>query len=157
VNPTRAPERDRAEMPCVGEDPTGRFRAMEGRTRTRIQRSRSDRMIAGVAGGLAHHLDVDPTLIRLAFVALAFAGIGVVLYIVGVIVIPEAPVGEEEPVRTAGEPTDRAMAARVVIGSVLVAIGCLMLVDWVFPIGRFIWPMVLIVLGIGVFATGRRT
>jgi len=114
-------------------------------------------MIAGVAGGLAHYLDVDPTLVRLAFVALAFAGIGIVLYIVGVIVIPEAPVGEEDPVRASGEPTDRAMAARVVIGSVLVAIGCLLLVDWVLPIRRFIWPMILIILGIGIFATGRRT
>ncbi len=126
-------------------------------TRTRIQRSRSDRMVAGVAGGLARHLDVDPALIRLAFVALAFAGVGIALYVVGWIVIPEAPPGEEEPVRNSAEPTDRAMAARVVIGSVLVAVGCFMLIDWAFPIGRFIWPMILVVLGVAIFATGRRT
>jgi phage shock protein C len=40
----------------------------------RLTRSQSDRMIAGVAGGLAQYLGVDATLIRLAFVALALLG-----------------------------------------------------------------------------------
>ena len=111
-------------------------------------------MIGGVAGGIAEHLGVDPVLIRLSFVALAFAGIGFALYLIGWIVIPE-DAGEAtataEPARE-----DSAMAARFLFGSLLVAVGSLMLVDRIFPIGRFIWPLALIILGIGVFAYGSK-
>ena len=58
----------------------------------RIYRSRTDRILGGVAGGLAKYLGVDPVLIRLAFIALLFAGIGVLLYIVAWIIIPEEPI-----------------------------------------------------------------
>jgi phage shock protein C len=37
-------------------------------------------MVAGVAGGIAKYLDIDPALVRLAFVALAFTGVGVLAY-----------------------------------------------------------------------------
>lgn len=58
----------------------------------RLYRSRSDRMIAGVAGGLAQYLNVDPTLVRLGFVVLSLAGgPGLLLYIVMWIVVPEEP------------------------------------------------------------------
>jgi phage shock protein C len=62
----------------------------------RIYRSRTDRILGGVAGGLANYLGVDPVLIRLAFVALLFAGIGVLLYIVAWIIIPEEPIDGSE-------------------------------------------------------------
>jgi phage shock protein C len=39
---------------------------------TRLTRSRSDRLVAGVAGGLAAYLGVDPILVRIGFVALVF-------------------------------------------------------------------------------------
>jgi phage shock protein C len=61
--------------------------------RNRIYRSRTERMLAGVAGGLAVHFDVDPTLVRLAF-ALAFLVAGPVaalLYVVCALVIPSEP------------------------------------------------------------------
>mgnify|MGYP000556079925 CR=1 FL=1 len=40
----------------------------------RLYRSRSDRMIAGVAGGLGEYLNMDPTIVRLLFVVFALAG-----------------------------------------------------------------------------------
>lgn len=47
-------------------------------------------MIAGVCGGLAEYFSVDPTLLRIAFVALAFLnGAGLILYIILAIVMPE--------------------------------------------------------------------
>ena len=50
----------------------------------RPRRSRNDRMVAGVAGGLARMLRVDPILIRIAFVVLAlFGGSGILLYALG--------------------------------------------------------------------------
>jgi len=59
----------------------------------RLYRTRDDRMIAGVAGGLARTLDADPSIIRVAWVIVAFlsGGLAVLVYIVMAIVVPEAP------------------------------------------------------------------
>ncbi len=56
----------------------------------RLTRSRTNRMIGGVCGGLGEYFDLDPTLIRIAFVALIFLGMGSPLlgYILLWIIIP---------------------------------------------------------------------
>ncbi|MCL0074084.1 PspC domain-containing protein [Dehalococcoidia bacterium] len=55
----------------------------------RLYRSRSDRVIWGVCGGLAKHLNVDPTLVRLVMVLLAFAnGLGILVYIIMAVIVP---------------------------------------------------------------------
>ena len=61
----------------------------------RLYRSRRDRMLAGVAGGLADYLDVDPALVRIAWAVLTFLSGGFVflIYIVMAIVVPEEPRG----------------------------------------------------------------
>lgn len=59
-----------------------------------LRRSRSDRMIAGVCGGLAKWLGWDPTLVRVLYVVvsiLSAAFPGLVVYIILWIVMPEAP------------------------------------------------------------------
>lgn len=57
-----------------------------------LYRSRGDRMISGVCGGIAEYFDVDPTLVRLIAVLLAVAGGGgVIAYIIMAIVVPEEP------------------------------------------------------------------
>ena len=62
--------------------------------RERLHRSRSDRMLFGVAGGMADWLDLDPSLVRLVWALLILAGgVGLLLYIVAAIVIPEEPIG----------------------------------------------------------------
>ncbi len=64
----------------------------------RLYRSRDDRMISGVCGGVAKYFNVDPTLVRLLFVAFALGGgAGLVAYIVMAIVVPEEPVGSSSP------------------------------------------------------------
>jgi phage shock protein PspC (stress-responsive transcriptional regulator) len=62
----------------------------------RLYRSRSDRMIAGVAGGLAERFDIDPSFVRVAWVLLTIltGGIFFVAYIVMAIVVPEDPIDE---------------------------------------------------------------
>lgn len=58
----------------------------------RLYRSESDKVIAGVCAGLAQYFDIDPVLVRVAFVLLALlGGPGILLYIILWIVIPEAP------------------------------------------------------------------
>ncbi len=60
-------------------------------SQTRLVRSDSDTMIAGVCGGLAAYLNVDPVLVRLAFVILLFAsGIGIPLYIILWVITPRS-------------------------------------------------------------------
>lgn len=60
----------------------------------RLYRSRTDSMLAGVCGGIAEYFDLDPTLIRLAYVVLSVLSAafpGVLVYIILWIVIPERP------------------------------------------------------------------
>jgi len=59
-----------------------------------LRRSRRDRMIAGVCGGLAEWLGWDPTLVRVLYVVvsiLSAAFPGLLVYIIFWIVMPEAP------------------------------------------------------------------
>lgn len=56
----------------------------------RLYRSKNNRIIAGVCGGIGEYFDIDPTLIRLLWVVLTFlGGSGLIAYIICWIVIPE--------------------------------------------------------------------
>ncbi|MEX1247845.1 MAG: PspC domain-containing protein [Anaerolineales bacterium] len=58
----------------------------------RLYRSRTNRMLGGVAGGLAEYLDADPTIIRLIFAfSFLLGGTGILIYLVVWLVISEAP------------------------------------------------------------------
>ena len=58
----------------------------------RLYRSRSDRMIGGVCGGLAQYLDTDPTIIRLSLaLSILLGGAGILAYLIMWIIIPEEP------------------------------------------------------------------
>ena len=58
----------------------------------RLYKSRSDRMLFGVCGGLAEYLDVDSTIVRLIMVLMVFfGGTGVLLYIAAAILMPKNP------------------------------------------------------------------
>ena len=64
----------------------------------RLYRSQEDRMIAGVCGGLGEYLSIDATIIRLIFVITAlWGGAGLIVYLVMMLVVPEAP-SQVEPV-----------------------------------------------------------
>ncbi len=58
----------------------------------RLYRSLENRMIAGVCGGIAEYMDLDPTIVRLAWVVMVFGlGFGILAYIVAWIIVPERP------------------------------------------------------------------
>lgn len=129
----------------------------------RLTRNRRKAVCGGVAAGFADHFNVDPVLVRLAFILLAFAnGIGVLFYIICWVIMPteEAGAPEEasqgakvaEEVRAAGE---QARAAgeqvvqevrkagesgrgRMIAGVILIILGMMFLLDrfsWMFH-----WP-----------------
>lgn len=137
----------------------------------RLYRSRTDRVFAGVCGGLAERLNVDPSLIRIAWVVLALATAVVpfvVLYVVMALIVPERPAGKEAA-RSAGEggPTPSGGEApagggrssaratsddlALLLGAGLVVIGLVFLVDrwfWIRIDWGLVWPAALIVIGL---------
>ncbi|MDD2614233.1 MAG: PspC domain-containing protein [Methanosarcina sp.] len=59
----------------------------------KLYRSKKNRIIAGVCGGIGEHFNIDPTLVRLLWLLISVmsAGSGVVAYIIAWIIIPEEP------------------------------------------------------------------
>ena len=58
----------------------------------KLYRSRKDRMIAGVCGGLAQHFGMDPTWVRLFFILLFFlGGCSILIYIIMWLIVPLEP------------------------------------------------------------------
>lgn len=150
--------------------------------RERLYRSRDDRMLFGVAGGMAEWMDIDPAIVRLVWALLILAGgVGLLLYIVAAIVIPEAPymlgaapgppgtsaAGDPAAAQTHWEARQARRAARrdggrgagMIFGLVLVIAGVWFLVDRYIPTIDTSWfvPGVLIVIGIALLigAMGR--
>ena len=65
-------------------------------TQPKLYRSRGDRWIAGVCGGLGKHFSIDPILIRIGFIIAFFGyGAGLILYIILAIFIEEEPLNSE--------------------------------------------------------------
>jgi phage shock protein C len=115
--------------------------------RPRLVRSRNDRMIAGVAGGMAAYLNVDTAWIRLAWLAVLFLGAGPVLYIIAWIAIPEGDTETPSPVRSASTSDN----GKIILGGVLVLGGAAMLANRYLPWMKDLWlPAVLISVGTGV-------
>jgi len=75
----------------------------------RLYRSRTEEMIAGVCGGLADYLNVDPTVIRLVFLLLLFAGGGgLFIYLILWVIMPLEPVSGSSPIEVTEEPKSQA-------------------------------------------------
>lgn len=145
----------------------------------KLYRSRSDKMIGGVSGGLADYFDIDATIVRVLFVVSIFIGGGGILaYIILWIVIPEEPFeytfqnsgnsdsksstyksssgtyneSNSEKVNLNGVVESVKDNRRVLGAAILICIGVLILLDNLLP--RFdagdYWPIILIAIGIGI-------
>lgn len=88
---TTPPEASSPPPPGPGEQPGPRA---EVRDLGRLRRSHSDRRVAGLCGGLARHLDVDPLVVRVVIAVLViFGGAGILLYAAGWLLVPEEDSG----------------------------------------------------------------
>jgi phage shock protein C len=118
-----------------------------------LRRSRDDRVIAGVCGGLGRYLALDPVLLRIAFVVLTVTGgAGLILYLIALIVIPEQQDGED-----LGPAPQARGDVWMYVGVGLIALGSVLLVDQLVPwFDRVMAPLVLVAVGVGILYRGIR-
>jgi phage shock protein C len=119
-----------------------------------VRRSRGDRVIAGVCGGLGRYLGIDPVLLRVAFIILALAnGLGLIAYVVAWVAIPEE--GADQPAAPPPEP--RRETGRMVLGGSLVVLGLVLLLDRLAPdLDELFWPVAVVAVGVAIILMGLR-
>ena len=138
----------------------------------RLHRSTNESMLFGVAGGMAEYFDVDPTLVRIAWVVLTFAsaGIALIAYLILAIIMPKHTLPHHVPNPTAevsAESSDpgydappagrRWSGKRTFLGGTLIVLGVLFLLNslgalfwWRWEI---FWPVVVIAVGVAILAS----
>lgn len=118
--------------------------------RPRLRRSRSNRVIGGVAAGVGRHLGIDSLVVRIAFVALAFAaGFGVVVYLLLWLLAPIDAVDEAVPATRRELPRPTAQQA-LGIGLILTGVLTLFLVTGLWLGWQLGWPVSLAAIGFAV-------
>ena len=127
-----------------------------------LRRSRSDKVIGGVAGGLADYSGIDALLWRVGLVALALAGPGVPVYLLLWLLMPAGPAGDSVA-RTPRVTGPRSPVPGLTLAGLLIVVGSLVLIsrltDW--DVGpRIVLGTGLLVVGLGLVAaafSGGRT
>ncbi len=140
-----------------------------------LHRSRTNRVLFGVCGGLGEYFDIDPTIVRLiCVIASIFGGTGIVVYIVAAFIMPEeskesagSGYGDAESFGSDREdwrdtswnnrPRYDVEKSTMIIGAVLVLTGILFLAKQFFNFNLSqLWPLILIGLGVALLYRGRR-
>ena len=145
----------------------------------KLYRSRKNRVIGGVCGGIAEYFNVDPVIIRVLFVALAIAdGIGILIYIVLMIVLPDenkivasslkeniegvANEIKEGVERTAADMKESRWIdnKRNIIGLLIIVVGGILLLNQFMVIRwlrwDYVWPVVIIAIGFFIIVRHKR-
>jgi phage shock protein C len=122
----------------------------------KLYRSRNQKMLAGVCGGIAEYFNIDATLIRLiwAVVSIPSFGTGILIYIIAAIIIPERPYGQQYNADfiDVTQSMDKTKVM-VIVGTVLILIGIIALISGLFPflwriLKNAFWPLLIIIIGI---------
>jgi len=129
----------------------------------RLYRCRHNKLLAGVAAGVAEFFDLDPTLVRvLWFVSIFFGGIGLLLYIGMALIVPLEPLSPDATEETVAVAEGHRHAPRgdghwtTLFGGVLILFGILALVDRYLPawgLEHFVVPAFAI--GVGAYLVAR--
>ena len=117
----------------------------------RLERRSTDRILGGVASGLADHFGLDPVLFRIGFVVLAvFGGSGVLLYVLGWLLLPEEGAGESAVVAATRDIGVRKLAALALFAIALLVLAgpvWMPLVQAGYLEASLLWSFVLVALG----------
>jgi len=123
---------------------------LAGTSRPRLERSRSNRVIGGVAAGIGQHLGIEPLTVRIAFVVLSAAfGFGIVVYLLAWLLAPE------EAAEATAVPRPRHLirpTMRQALGGLLILAGILLLllVSGFWFGETLAWPVSLAAIGFAV-------
>ena len=118
-----------------------------------LMRSVDDRITAGVCGGLATHLEVDSSWVRFGFIlASMFWGVGLVVYALLWITLPEEPEEEGGPIR----PPLATQDPRAVAGIMLLCLGLLVILWNVLAHLSFWIVLPAVLVGLGLFLLVHR-
>jgi phage shock protein C len=122
---------------------------------TKVYRSRTDRVIFGVCGGLARYFGVDSTILRLIFIlATIYHGSGILIYIILAVIMPEEKKDIVEGVEEIPESHER----RKLLAAGLILLGVYFLLkDFIFiPISSSqVFGLIIILLGIALLLKRR--
>lgn len=130
----------------------------------RLYRSRKEKMVAGVAGGIAEYFELDPVIVRIGFVLLTImSGVGLITYIICIFVIPKEPCSAEEIAKeevlneTSKDVVQQSNRRKNILGIILVIAGLLLLARNYFPFFDCdsIIPALFLLSGIGLLATSK--
>lgn len=120
-------------------------------TPPRLHRSREQRVVAGVCGGLGGYFGLDPVWFRIGFVVLAIGGgSGVLIYLLMWLIVQPRPEGSVAQAVPHGS-----FNGAAVIGVVLMLVGTIALISTVAPwMGQYFWPVVLLLGGLALVIGG---
>lgn len=147
----------------------------------RLVKSRTNRMVDGVLGGIGEYLQVDPVLVRIIFLLFAFLttfGPAIIIYIIAMFIIPssdkstdsyksneeKAPFSQEwSSVRN--HSASPAKNGSLLFGFILIILGILFLLNnfldynvfyYIRRFGEYFWPLLIVGIGLWLLFRGRR-
>jgi phage shock protein PspC (stress-responsive transcriptional regulator) len=120
----------------------------------KLYKSRTDKMISGICGGMAKYFGIDPTIVRIAWAVFTVLGAGILAYIVCIFVIPDEPLDAiQTSPDVATSKLDTSNSMRIVFAVIVIIVGLSLLFgnlslgwvsDWV---SKLFWPLLLIGIG----------
>lgn len=126
----------------------------------RLYRSQTNKVIAGVCGGIGEYFNVDPIVIRIVMIVLGVSGFGLLLYPLAWMVMPtrspaEAALAAQEELPTSGR--DAAFWSAYFPGILLIVLGLMFLAERIWRWIDFddLWPVLLVVVGLLIIFSGR--
>lgn len=130
----------------------------------RLYRSKTNRVLAGVCGGLAEYFDVDPLLVRIIFIILVLSGgLGILFYLISWLIMPSNPAmldyGKKDSSGGEENKLNQGRSTAMFFGVILILLGLGFLLH---NYGLFhfkfslVWPLILIAIGIKLIFNDKR-
>ena len=132
----------------------------------KLERPKKGRMLFGVATGIANYFNIDVTIVRIIFIIITiWGGVGIVLYIIGIFLIPEEGAKDHKKKDKEKKIEERVESERKIhrnggwiFGLIVLSVGIIFLLSnfvWWFSWSKM-WPIILIVIGLIIIASGQK-